>query len=227
METLQFGRTFTDHMLSIDWNNKTGWTTPLISEHSNLSLSPASLVLHYGIECFEGMKAYLDANGHIRLFRPQLNMKRMQDSMNRLALPPLDMDGLLRCIKQLLVVDKRWIPSKDGYSLYIRPTAIATSPYLGVQAPSHAKVFVILSPVGPYYKSGFAPVKLYADSLNVRAWPGGVGNVKVGGNYGPTIALSRDALEKHGCQQVLTFVCLLVHGLLMCSTDSMALRRKP
>lgn len=91
----------------------------------------------------------------------------------------------------------------SGFSLYIRPTAIGTSPYLGVQAASHAKVFVILSPVGPYYKSGFVPIRLYADALNVRAWPGGAGNTKVGGNYAPTIAPSRDAIEKHECSQVL------------------------
>lgn len=148
------------------------------------------------------MKAYLDADKKVRLFRPEMNMARMDSSMERLALPPLDQEGLLDCIKQLLAVDKYWIPDVDGYSLYIRPTAIATSPYLGVQASSHAKVFVILSPVGPYYKSGFAPLRLYADSTNVRAWPGGVGNVKLGGNYAPTISVSRDAAKQHGCQQV-------------------------
>lgn len=203
LDTLQFGRTFTDHMLTVDWNSKTGWTTPLIQEFSNFSISPASLVLHYGIECFEGMKAYLDANGNVRLFRPEKNMARFQNSMQRLALPDVDQEGLLECLKQLLIVDKSWIPSVDGYSLYIRPTAIATSPYLGVQAPNHARVFVILSPVGPYYKSGFAPVKLLADHMNVRAWPGGVGNVKLGGNYAPTIAVSRDAMAKSGAHQIL------------------------
>ena len=155
------------------------------------------------VQCFEGMKAYIDKDLNIRLFRPDLNMKRMNSSMNRLALPELDEDGFLECIKQLLVVDKSWIPSEDGYSLYIRPTAIGTSPYLGVQAPNHAKIFCILSPVGPYYHSGFSPVRLLADDVNKRAFPGGVGNVKVGGNYAPTIKVSRDAAENHDCHQVL------------------------
>jgi branched-chain amino acid aminotransferase len=203
LEKLSFGRTFTDHMLVCDWNKHTGWATPLITECANFSLSPAALALHYGIQCFEGMKAYKDKHGKVRLFRPDKNMQRFSDSMERLALPSLDKAGFLECLKQLVLVDKEWIPDQDGYSLYIRPTAIGTSPYLGVQAPSHAKVFAILSPVGPYYKSGFAPVKLFADSENVRAWPGGVGNVKVGGNYAPTIALSRDVALQHGCEQIL------------------------
>jgi branched-chain amino acid aminotransferase len=202
-EDLTFGRTFSDHMLVIDWNKHTGWATPVISEFTNFSMSPASLSLHYGIQCFEGMKAYKDKHGNVRLFRPDKNMTRFADSMERLALPPLDKEGFLECLKQLVLADSHWIPDQDGYSLYIRPTAIGTSPYLGVQAPSHAKVFCILSPVGPYYKSGFAPVKLFADSENVRAWPGGVGNVKVGGNYAPTISLSRDVAAKYGCQQIL------------------------
>ena len=137
------------------------------------------------------------------MYRPDKNMNRFSKSMERLAMGPLDKEGMLECIKQLLLVDRDWIPDRDGYSLYIRPTAIATSPYLGVQAAAHIKCFVILSPVGPYYKTGFAPVKLYADHENVRAWPGGVGDVKVGGNYGPTITVSRDMGAKHGCHQIL------------------------
>lgn len=203
IETLAFGRTFTDHMLVVDWNKTTGWSTPLISEHTNFSISPAALGLHYAIQCFEGMKAYVDKNGHVRLFRPEKNMKRLSESMERMALPALDQEGFLECVKQLVLVDKNWIPRQDGYSLYIRPAAIGTSPYLGVQAPSHGKVYCILSPVGPYYPSGFAPVKLYAGGEHVRAWPGGVGNVKCGGNYAPTIALSRDVALKYGCDQIM------------------------
>lgn len=149
------------------------------------------------------MKAYKDNNGQIRLFRPELNMNRMNKSMKRISLPKLDEDGFLEVIKQLVRVDESWIPTKHGYSLYIRPTAIGTSPYLGVQSASHCRLFVILSPVGPYYKSGFVPIKLLADTNNVRAWPGGVGNVKVGGNYGPTIAPSKKALVHHGCSQIM------------------------
>jgi branched-chain amino acid aminotransferase len=167
-------------MLEIDWDVNRGWYSPKIVPYGDLSMSPASTSLHYGIECFEGMKAYLDKNNNIRLFRPDRNMNRMNYSMTRMGMPRIDLnDGLLDCIKELLKVDRDWIPNKEGYSLYIRPTAIGTSPFLGVQASEHVKVFAILCPVGPYYKSGFNPVKLYADTENVRAWPKGVGNAKV------------------------------------------------
>lgn len=149
------------------------------------------------------MKAYKDQKGDIRLFRPDKNMERMNYSMTRLSMPPINgNDGLLECIKELIRVDSSWVPDKEGYSLYIRPTAIGTSPLLGVHASEQIKVYTILSPVGPYYKSGFKPVKLYADAKNVRAWPGGVGNAKVGGNYAPTIYPSQQAAKEHGCSQV-------------------------
>lgn len=202
VETLMFGHEFTDHMLEVDWNEKSGWGTPHISEYKNLSLSPASTGLHYGIQCFEGMKAYKDSKGKVRLFRPDMNMKRMNNSMTRLAMPELDQEGFLECMRQLIKMDASWVPDKDGYSLYIRPTAIGTSAILGVHASADVKLFTILSPVGPYYKSGIVPVRLLADSVNVRAWPGGVGHVKVGGNYAPTIDVSRRAAEQ-GYQQVL------------------------
>lgn len=125
------------------------------------------------------MKAYKDSKGKVRLFRPDMNMKRMNNSMTRLAMPELDQEGFLECMRQLIKMDASWVPDKDGYSLYIRPTAIGTSAILGVHASADVKLFTILSPVGPYYKSGIVPVRLLADSMNVRAWPGGVGHVKV------------------------------------------------
>jgi branched-chain amino acid aminotransferase len=148
------------------------------------------------------MKAYKDAQGRIRLFRPDCNFERMSNSMVRLAMPPLDSEGFFECLKWLVQMEKSWIPDMDGYAIYIRPTAIGNSPFLGVAASDHVKLFCILSPVGPYYKHGFVPVKLYADTKNVRAWPGGAGNAKVGGNYAPTIAPAKEAL-KHGCQQIM------------------------
>lgn len=129
-------------------------------------------------------------------------MDRLNVSMERLAMPSLDKTGFLECIKQLLLLDKDWIPDQEGYSIYIRPTAIGTSPFLGVHASEMIKLFAILSPVGPYYKNGFNPIKLYADTANIRAWPGGVGNAKLGGNYGPTILPSKKAGEL-GCSQIL------------------------
>jgi branched-chain amino acid aminotransferase len=139
----------------------------------------------------------------VRMFRPDCNMQRFSNSMQRLAMPAPDQTQLLECIKKLLLLDASWIPVQDGYSIYIRPTAIGSNHNLGVSQSNEVKVFVILSPVGPYFKDGFKPVKLFADSTNVRAWPGGAGGVKIGGNYAPTIEPSRIAAEKHGCSQIL------------------------
>lgn len=200
-EELTFGSTFSDHMLEIDWNVNTGWQAPQIGPYRPLQLDPASTSLHYALQCFEGMKAYLDDDNCIRLFRPECNMERMNDSMKRLFLPSFDEEAFLECIKELVKVDKDWIPKGEGYSLYIRPTGISTHPYLGVGASNDAKLYVILSPVGPYYPTGFAPVSLLADTQNVRAWPGGTGSSKVGGNYGPTILPQVEA-AKQGYSQV-------------------------
>ncbi|KAL7678856.1 putative aminotransferase class IV, aminotransferase-like, PLP-dependent enzyme [Plasmopara halstedii] len=144
-------------------------------------MDPACAVLHYALECFEGMKAYVDTQGHIRLFRPEMNMKRLNNSMKRLLLPEFDGDELIKCLNELLRLDKDWIPQGEGYSLYI---------------PSEkAKLFIILSPVGPYYPEGFNPVKLVANDRYIRAWPGGTGGFKVGANYAPGILPQYDAHE--------------------------------
>ena len=156
------------------------------------------------------MKAYRslnendDQNSTIRLFRPDKNMKRLQDSMDRLHMPGADFDGaeLIECIKELVRVDQKWIPTGEGYSLYLRPTVIATHPYLGLAAPDRILLYVILSPVGPYYKSGFKPVRLTADTPYVRAWPGGTGAHKVGGNYAATMKAQWQAAQS-GYDQVL------------------------
>ena len=122
--------------------------------------------------------------------------------MSRLAMPSFDSDELIKLLKEYVKVEKDWVPSLPGYSLYLRPTAIGTHPYLGVDVSDHVTLYVIASPVGPYYPTGFKPVSLLADSLNARAWPGGVGCYKVGGNYGPTIKPARAAMEG-GYSQVL------------------------
>lgn len=203
LQDLVFGRSFTDHMLSIDWSEDKGWGNPKITPYGDLALSPACSALHYGIECFEGMKAYKNKEGKVLLFRPDCNMARLKSSMVRLAMPDIDGEAFTECIKQLLRIDESWIPDKEGFSMYIRPTAIGTSPFLGVHASEQVKLYVILSPAGPYFKDGFKPVKLYADTENVRAWPGGAGGTKVGGNYGPTIAPAQLASKKYGASQVL------------------------
>jgi len=201
-EQLAFGKTFTDHMLDIDWTMDEGWGAPRIVPMGDLQLHPAASSLHYGLQCFEGMKAYVDAEGGVRLFRPDMNMKRLNTSCERLFLPNFDGDQLVECIKELIRIDRDWMPEGEGYSLYIRPTAISTHPFLGVAQAQAAKIFVILSPVGPYYPEGFAPVRLYADNDNRRAWPGGIGYTKSGGNYAPTIG-PQTAAAKKGYSQVL------------------------
>ena len=150
-DKLIFGKTFTDHMLEIDWDVNSGWSKPSIHPHRPLTIDPAASCLHYGLQAFEGMKAYIDKDGKIRLFRPDMNMARLQKSGDRLNFPKFDSKEFLECIKQLIKVDKSWIPHDDGFSLYIRPTYIATHPFLGVQPPSSVKMFAILSPVGPVF----------------------------------------------------------------------------
>lgn len=201
-EKLTFGTTFSDHMLEIDWAEGKGWGTPKIHPYQSLSIDPAASVLHYALECFEGMKAYKDGDGKARLFRPNKNMERMNNSMRRLHLPTFEGDQLQELIAELVRVDKDWIPDGEGFSLYIRPTGISTHNFLGVGPAKAAKIFVILSPVGPYYPEGFAAVTLFADNHNTRAWPGGTGDAKVGGNYGPTISPQMQAAQK-GYSQVL------------------------
>uniref|UniRef100_G3PP49 Branched-chain-amino-acid aminotransferase n=1 Tax=Gasterosteus aculeatus aculeatus TaxID=481459 RepID=G3PP49_GASAC len=201
--TLVFGKQFSDHMLTINWSAKAGWEAPRIKPFQNLSLHPATSALHYSIELFEGMKAFRGVDNHIRMFRPMLNMARMHRSAERSSLPLFEKEELLECIKKLVEVDQEWVPFSQDASLYIRPTFIGTDPSLGVSHPSEAMIFVIVGPVGPYFSTGsFNPVSLLADPSFVRAWKGGVGAYKMGGNYGPTIAVQNEAV-KRGCQQVL------------------------
>ncbi|XP_048847636.1 branched-chain-amino-acid aminotransferase, cytosolic-like isoform X1 [Brienomyrus brachyistius] len=201
--TLVFGKQFSDHMLTISWSQKDGWATPQIKPFQNLSLHPASSALHYSIELFEGMKAFRGVDGRVRLFRPMLNMERMYRSAERCCLPLFDKVQLLECIRKLVELDQEWVPYSTDASLYIRPTFIGTEPSLGVSRAGHALLYIIVGPVGPYFATGaFNPVSLLADPSYVRAWRGGVGEFKIGGNYGPTIAVQSEA-QKLGCQQVL------------------------
>jgi len=192
-------------MLEMDWNINSNWSAPSIVALHDLSISPASSAIHYAVQCFEGMKAFIDDQGHTRLFRPMKNMERFLNSSLFLDLPGFDKDELLKCLIDLVKIDKDWIPRRPFHSLYIRPTAISTFDELGVRRALKSKIFTILSPVGPYYPRGFVPVKLYTDLDNVRAWPHGCGDRKLGSNYGPTIRASRIA-ESKGYDQILWLV---------------------
>ncbi|XP_042330441.1 branched-chain-amino-acid aminotransferase, mitochondrial isoform X2 [Sceloporus undulatus] len=190
-------------MLTVEWSKEKGWGKPYIKPFQNISLHPASSALHYSVQLFEGMKAFRGADKRIRLFRPMMNMDRMLRSALRCCLPSFNKSELLECIRQLIHLDQDWVPHSDTASLYIRPTFIGTESSLGVATSKHALLYVILGPVGPYFTTGsFNPVSLLADPRFVRAWMGGVGDSKVGGNYGPTIYVQNEAANQ-GCQQVL------------------------
>lgn len=199
---IPFGTHFTDHMLICNWSSDKGWERPRIEPYRDVQISLASTGLHYASQCFEGLKAYYGVDGKIRLFRPMENMKRMKNSAEAASLPEVDGEEFLKCLKDLLRVDREWAPKEEGCSLYIRPVLLGTEPYIGVRASSSALLYCIICPVGPYFKSGFQPISLYADPNAVRAWPGGVGDAKIAGNYAPTIRVQKAAAEK-GCNQVL------------------------
>ncbi|XP_065070508.1 branched-chain-amino-acid aminotransferase, cytosolic-like [Rhopilema esculentum] len=202
-DALVFGQSISDHMLILEWDIDEGWKKPVIKPHENLLLDPSASVFHYGSEIYEGLKAYRGADRKIRLFRPMENLKRFWNSARRMALPTFDKEELYKCLVELVRLDQDWVPYSQSCSLYIRPTLIGTEPSLGVKTPSSAMLFVITCPVGPYFKSGtFNPVSLLADEKYIRSWPGGVGEVKAGGNYGATVYIQGQA-EKQGCNQVL------------------------
>ena len=198
---LGFGKYFTDHMLIVE-HDESGWKNARIVPFGNLSLSPASTVFHYGAEIFEGMKVYFGADKKLRMFRPRENMKRMNDSAERLALPAFDGEEFLSAIKKLISIDKRFVPKAEGTSLYIRPFLFGNEPHLGVHAVKEAMFVTILSPVGSYYEGGLKPVKIAIESEDVRAVRGGTGYAKCGGNYGASLRAGKRAAKK-GFSQVL------------------------
>ncbi len=200
--SLGFGTIFTDHMFNMDYNPEKGWHNPRIEPRHNFSISPATMTLHYGQSIFEGLKAYKTATGDIQLFRPRDNFKRLNSSARGLCIPELDEAFALHCLKELLKVEKEWIPETPGTSLYIRPTVFATDPYLGVRASNTYRYFILLSPVGAYYKEGFNPVKIWISTEHVRAVRGGVGEYKTAGNYAASLFASEKA-KKEGYAQVL------------------------
>ncbi|XP_037616080.1 branched-chain-amino-acid aminotransferase, cytosolic [Sebastes umbrosus] len=201
-DEVPFGTVFSDHMLTIEWSKSEGWQAPHIKPFGNLSLHPASSSLHYGIQLFEGLKVYRGDDNQLRLFRPMLNMNRMSNSAKRACLPAFDQSELLECIKRLLEIDQSWIPHSKSLDLYIRPTFIGTGHYLGIKKPVNALLYVILTQMGTYFEFGSEGMSLWADPKYTRAWKGGTGNHKLGGNYGCSLAAQYEA-EDYGCLQVL------------------------
>ena len=186
-QKLGFGHIFTDHMFIMDYTEGKGWHDARIVPYQKIALDPSAMVFHYGQTMFEGLKAYRGANGEAYLFRPDMNAKRANKSNDRLCIPEIPEEDFVQAIKEVVAIDKDWIPTEPGTSLYIRPFVIATDEFLGV-APSKTYLFIIiLSPSGAYYESGLAPVGIWIEDEYVRAVRGGIGFAKTGGNYAASL----------------------------------------
>lgn len=199
---LGFGRIYSDHMFSMCWSEQNGWREARVEPYHNLSLAPSALALHYGQMIFEGFKAYLNPHGGVNLFRPQQHIARFNRSARRLNLPEVDEAFLLGAVEHLLAIDHDWVPRSAGASLYIRPTMIATEPYIGLKSSAEALLFVISGPVGAYYPEGFDPVRIRVCEKYSRSGPNGLGNAKTAANYAASILAEKEA-RAEGYTQVL------------------------
>ena len=199
---LGFGDICTDHMFLMDYETGRGWLQPRIEPYGDLHLDPAAMALHYGQEIFEGLKAYRGQDDGLYLFRARDNCARLNRSARRMCMPEVDVELFMEGMKKLILLDKEWVPRSDGTSLYIRPTMLATEPHLGVR-PAHNYIFyIIIGPVGAYYKEGLNPVKIYVEDHYIRAAVGGTGEAKTAGNYAASLLATELAMEK-GFTQVL------------------------
>ncbi|RLV51121.1 branched-chain amino acid aminotransferase [Nocardioides mangrovicus] len=197
-----FGTHFTDHMLTTEWTPGDGWHDARITAYGPLSLDPATAVLHYAQEIFEGMKAYRHADGSVWTFRPFENAERMVRSSARLALPQLPAEDFVHAVDSLVAVDERWVPSLGEDSLYLRPFMFASEAFLGVRPSQHVTFMVIASPAGAYFKGGIKPLSLWLTEEYTRAGRGGMGAAKTGGNYASSLVAQQEAIA-HGCDQVV------------------------
>lgn len=228
---LGFGKLFTDRMFIMEYTAGKGWHSARIEPYGPLSLDPACAVLHYAQEIFEGLKAFRRPDGRIAIFRPMENVKRFNRSAERMSMPQVDEEFFLKAIKELVRLEADWVPQSEGTALYIRPTMIAVDPYLGVRPSEHYLCYVILSPVGAYYKGGLSPVKIWISDEYVRAAMGGTGEAKTGGNYASSLKASMlagakgydqvlwlDAKEKRYVEEVGAMnICFVVDGKVVTS----------
>lgn len=198
-----FGVNFTDHMFTVEWTPDDGWHDARITPYGPLTLDPATAVLHYAQEIFEGMKAYRHLDGSIWTFRPEENAERMVRSSHRLALPVLEVDDFIAAVDALVTVDQRWVPDQEGEkSLYLRPFMFASEAFLGVRPAQHVTFMVICSPAGAYFAKGIKPVTLWLSTDYTRAGRGGMGAAKTGGNYASSLVAQQQA-SAQGCDQVV------------------------
>jgi len=199
---LGFGKIFTDHMFLVEYDKGKGWHNARIDPYHALSLDPATIVLHYGQGIFEGLKAYRWSNGEIWLFRPKKNYERLNASARRLCMPEINVDDALEATRELVRLEKDWVPSEPGSSLYIRPTMIATEVAVGVHVAAKYLFYVIVGPVGAYYPQGFGPTDIYITEKYTRAAMGGLGEAKTMANYAASL-LAQEEANKLGYTQVL------------------------
>lgn len=199
---LGFGNFFTDHMFMMDYIEGKGWHDPRIIPYGPISLDPAAKVFHYGQTVFEGLKAYFTVDKRVQLFRPESNFKRLNVSNERLCIPAIDEEDVLEALKQLITVDRNWIPNEPGTSLYIRPFIIATDPCLGVASSKSYQFIIMMCPVGSYYSEGIKPVKILVESHYVRAVEGGTGGAKTAGNYASSLK-GQEIANQDGYSQTL------------------------
>lgn len=198
-----FGVHFTDHMFTVEWTPDEGWHGARVTPYGPLTLDPATAVLHYAQETFEGMKAYRHDDGSVWTFRPEENAARMVRSSKRLAFPELPVADFVEAVDALVTIDSRWVPDAEGEkSLYLRPFMIATEKFLGVRPAQHVTFMVIASPAGAYFKGGVKPVSLWLTTEYTRAGRGGMGAAKTGGNYASSLVAQQEATS-HGCDQVV------------------------
>ncbi|WJY18847.1 branched-chain amino acid aminotransferase [Alteriqipengyuania flavescens] len=197
-----FGSLFSDHMVQIDWTEGRGWHSHRVGPREPIALDPATSVLHYAQEIFEGMKAYRQDNGDIALFRPEANAARFNNSGARLAMPPIPEADFLAAVREQVLADRDWFPSVEGGSLYLRPFMFASEAFLGVRPAKEYKFLVIASPVGGYFKSGAPAVSIWVSEDYIRAAPGGTGDAKCGGNYAASLVPQAEAIA-NGYDQVV------------------------
>lgn len=198
---LVFGKNYADRMFTMIYSPEKEWHDAKIEQYKNFDISPAMTCLHYSQEIFEGMKAYYREDGNIGLFRPKENFLRMNNSAKRICMPELDVNFCLKALYKLITLEKRWIPSVENSSLYIRPTMIGTDAMIGLKSSQSYLFYIILSPVGAYYKTQ-GGLRILAEEKYVRAVPGGTGEAKTGGNYASSLVANKEAQLK-GYSQVL------------------------
>jgi len=202
VDQLFFGKHFSDHWFSAKWTLDNGWADLRVEPYGGISLEPTAGVFHYGQALFEGMKAFRQPDGEVKLFRPEFNWNRMCEGAARLCLPPPPRDVFMAGLRELLALDERWVPAERGCSLYIRPTLIATEPLLKAVPSKEALFFVVLSPAGPYFQGRKTPLRIFVEDRALRAAPGGLGATKAGANYAASFQSAIKA-NKAGFDQVL------------------------